>query len=149
MKGLGTLINIAAVLSGGLLGLLLGNKVSKSLLQTITRLMGIIVIVLGIQMALGMRHFLLVFTSVLIGTVLGEIINIQKHMEQLGDHINIPLFNKHKAQLTKSVVISSMLFCGGPMTILGSINDGLRADHTLLITKSILEGSPTLRSPRP
>jgi uncharacterized membrane protein YqgA involved in biofilm formation len=140
MKGFGTILNIITVLAGGSLGLLIGSRFTKALHDAVMSIIGLVTLSIGIQMVLGSKNILIVLTSLLIGIIVGELINIEGKLESVGRFLENRFSNGDKGQFTKAFVTSSLLFCVGPMTILGSIQDGLSGDAKLLITKSVLDG---------
>jgi hypothetical protein len=140
IKGLGTLMNIATVLIGGSAGLLAGGRLKQSLNQAVLNVMGLATIIVGIQMALNTKNILIVIFSLVMGTVIGELVNIERFVERAGKALE-KRFSKNKdGKFARAFVATSLLFCVGPMTILGSIQDGLTGDYSLLATKSMLDG---------
>jgi hypothetical protein len=144
----GTLINIAAILVGGTLGTRLGNRLPEKIQQTVMNGLGLMVIVLGITMALQSQNLLIVMGSVLLGGILGEWWRIEDGLEWLGRQLEVR-FGKTEAEtdrpsLTRAFVTSSLLFCVGPLAIVGSILDGLTGNYQPLAMKSILDGFASL-----
>lgn len=140
IKGLGTLINIVTVLIGGSAGLIVGTRLRKSLNQAVLSVMGLVTMVVGIQMALETKNILIVIFSLVIGTVIGELINIEAIVNKIGQKLESKFSKTKDGRFARAFVATSLLFCVGPMTILGSIQDGLTGDYTLLATKSMLDG---------
>jgi uncharacterized membrane protein YqgA involved in biofilm formation len=145
----GTLLNIATVLLGGLLGSLLGNRLPDKMRQTVVSGLGLVTAVVGIQMALGTQNILLIMGSVLIGAILGEWWDIDARLEALGRWIEARVGNRAAASagegsIARAFVTASLVFCVGPLTILGSIQDGLTGDYSLLAIKSMLDGFAAL-----
>jgi uncharacterized membrane protein YqgA involved in biofilm formation len=130
----GTLINAAAVLVGGSLGLLFGARLPDRLKTTVISGMGLFTAGLGLQMFLKTGNPLIVLGSLIIGILLGEWWRIEGRLEHLGEALE-RRFTRGPAPL-----VTSLLFCVGPLTILGSIQDGLTGDYTLLAVKSVLDG---------
>lgn len=140
IKGLGTLINIATVLIGGSAGLIVGTRLRKSLNQAVLSVMGLVTMVVGIQMALETKNILIVIFSLVIGTVIGELVNIEALVNRVGQKLERKFSKTKDGRFAQAFVATSLLFCVGPMTILGSIQDGLTGDYSLLATKSMLDG---------
>lgn len=145
---IGTLLNIVTVVIGSLLGTILGNRLPDRMRQTVMSGLGLMTAVVGMQMALGTRNVLLVMGSVLIGGVLGEWWQIQERLEAAGRwlerQVGGAMGANDERSITRAFVTASLVFCVGPMTILGSIQDGLTGDYSLLAIKSMLDGFAAL-----
>ena len=139
----GTFINIAAVLVGSTIGLMLGARIPARLKETIIAGMGIFLAAMGIQMFLKTVNPLLVLGALLIGTLLGEWWRIEDGIHRLGEFLE-QRFSAREDDRTSTFVrgfmTASLLFCVGPVAILGSIQDGLTGDYSLLAVKSVLDG---------
>ncbi|MCS7222188.1 MAG: DUF554 domain-containing protein [Anaerolineae bacterium] len=144
----GTLLNIVTVVIGSLLGTILGNRLPDKMRQTVMSGLGLMTAVVGMQMALGTRNVLLVMGSVLVGGVLGEWWQIQEKLEAVGrwleERVGGAMGAGDERSITRAFVTASLVFCIGPMTILGSIQDGLTGDYSLLAIKSMLDGFAAL-----
>jgi len=137
------LVNTATVLAGGSLGSLLGTGLPARIKETVITGMSLVVIVLGVKMALETSNILIVLGSVTLGGILGEILGLQRRLDSLGDFLERktaghPLLARGK--FSQGFVTASLVFCVGPMTVLGSIQDGLTGDSSLLLVKSMLDG---------
>ena len=139
-KGLGTMMNIVTVLIGGSAGLLLGSRLPKKINQAVLSVMGLVTMVVGIQMALQTKNILIVIFSLVIGTVIGELVNIEAIVNRVGREMERKFSKSKDGRFARAFVATSLLFCVGPMTILGSIQDGLTGNYSLLATKSMLDG---------
>jgi uncharacterized protein len=140
----GTLINFAAIVVGGLLGLLLGTRLKDKLKQTVINGLGLFVLVYGISMFLKTQNSLIVLGSILIGVLLGEWWRIEEGVERIGIWLE-SRFNKGaedvaRDRFIKGFLTASLIFCIGPMAILGSIENGLTGNINTLVVKSILDG---------
>jgi uncharacterized membrane protein YqgA involved in biofilm formation len=141
----GTFINIAAVLAGGLLGLLFGARLPERVKQTITAGLGLFTAVIGIQMFIKTDNALIVLGSLLIGGLLGEWWKIEDGLERLGAFLQQRFAaGQESNRFINGFLTSSLLFCVGPIAILGSIQDGLTGNYELLAIKSILDGFAAL-----
>ncbi|HEY65160.1 MAG TPA: DUF554 domain-containing protein [Caldilineae bacterium] len=144
----GTLINIIAVLFGGLLGSFLGARLPDKMRETVMSGLGLVTAVVGMQMALGTHNILLVMGSVLVGGVLGEWWRIEDGLEAAGrwleERVGSAMGSTDERSITRAFVTASLVFCVGPLTILGSIQDGLTGDYSLLAIKSMLDGFAAL-----
>lgn len=147
---MGTLINTVAVIAGGTLGLLLGHRLPQRVQETVMHGLGLVTLVIGTQLALDTKNILILLGSLLLGGILGEWWEIEGRLEDLGRRLERWLAKKGATSdegsvpLSRGFVMASLLFCVGPMTILGSIQDGLTGDFTLLATKSLLDGFASL-----
>jgi uncharacterized protein len=144
----GTLINIVAVLVGGTLGTLLGARLPEKMRDTVMSGLGLVTLALGLSMALQSKNLLIVMGSVLVGGLLGEWWRIEDGLEALGRWLEARFGRPDDAaagrSVTRAFVTTSLLFCVGPMTIMGSLLDGLTGDYQLLAIKSLLDGFAAL-----
>jgi len=143
----GTFLNIATVLLGGMIGLIFGTRIPDKLKETVIAGMGLFVSAMGIQMFLKTENPLIVLGSLLVGTLLGEWLRIEDGLQNLGKVLE-QRFSKESDdgsnKFVRGFLTASLLFCVGPMTILGSIQDGLTGDYNLLAVKSVLDGFAAL-----
>jgi uncharacterized membrane protein YqgA involved in biofilm formation len=144
----GTLINIATVIIGGTLGCLLGSRLPERVRQTVVTGLGLFTLAYGISMFIKTQNAIVVVLSLLIGIVLGEWWNIEKGLNNLGTWLEVKVLNStdesSQKRFIKGFLAASLLFCVGPMAILGSVQDGLTGDYQLLVVKSILDGFAAL-----
>jgi uncharacterized protein len=140
----GTILNVAAVVVGGTAGTVLGQRLPDRVRQTVMQGLGLVTIVVGLQMTVNTANILIVMISVLVGGILGEWWQIEDRMQSLGDWIQARLHLSNSTTLAQGFVTASLIFCVGPMTILGSIRDGLVGDYSLLAIKSLLDGFSSL-----
>jgi uncharacterized protein len=141
IPGLGTALNVATVLAGAALGLRLGRVIPSSLQQTIRAVVGLFVAVYGIQMALRTHNPLVLLMSVLLGALIGEALRLDDGMQTLGRWAERRASGgSETGRVSLAFVTTSLLFCVGPLTVLGSFLDGSRGDITLLAIKSTLDG---------
>ncbi len=144
---LGTLVNTGTVLVGGTLGTLLGDRLPERLRGTVMHALGLITLVVGIQMALATRNVLIVLGSLILGGALGEWARLEDRLEALGEYLRARAARSRflsRGQFTQGFVTASLVFCVGPMTILGSIQDGLSGDSSTLFIKSALDACSSL-----
>jgi len=139
----GTLINTATVIAGAGLGTLLGDRLPDRIRQTVIYGIGLITLVLGMQMALTTGSILVVLLSIMLGGILGEWWTLEERLNGLGRSIE-KAASKYpvlaRGDFTRGFVTASLVFCIGPMTFLGSIQDGLTGNFRLLTIKSVLDG---------
>jgi uncharacterized protein len=143
----GTLINVAAVIVGGSLGALLGNRLPEKTRQTVLAGLGLMTLIIGITMAIQTSNALIPLFSILIGGILGEMLRIDDGLNWLGRRAERRFGGAPAGQggesggkFAQGFITASLIFCIGPMTILGSLQDGLMGDYSLLTVKSVLDG---------
>ncbi|MBA2514541.1 MAG: DUF554 domain-containing protein [Solirubrobacterales bacterium] len=144
----GTLINIATVLVGTGIGVSVGGRLSPSAQQRVLSGLGMITLVIGVDLALAWGREdtsaqtpLYVLGGILIGGLLGEAIGIERRLEAFGDAIQRRLSAPGgTSKVSEGFVTASLLFCVGSLTIVGSIEDGLTGDYSILATKAVLDG---------
>jgi uncharacterized membrane protein YqgA involved in biofilm formation len=139
----GTFLNVATVIIGGLIGLLFGARIPDKLKETVIAGMGLFTAAMGLQMFLKTENPLIVLGALLIGTLLGEWWRIEDGLHNLGKILE-QRFSKADEdgsnKFVRGFLTASLLFCIGPMAIMGSIQDGLKGDYNLLAVKSVLDG---------
>ncbi|MGF1473677.1 MAG: DUF554 domain-containing protein [Rubrobacteraceae bacterium] len=138
MVGEGTAINVFAVLIGGGIGTLVGTRLSGGMRQTALHAIGIITLLVGIQSFLEFDNVLVPLVSVILGLVVGELLGLDAALTRLGDRLE-RRFSKGESQVSRAFVTTSLLFCIGPLTVLGSLQDGISGDYQLLAVKSALD----------
>jgi uncharacterized membrane protein YqgA involved in biofilm formation len=137
----GTIVNALAVLAGGGAGLLLRRRFPERMRETVMGGVGLATLLIGFQMALQTQNVLGVILSVAAGAVVGETLRIEGGIEALGRWAERRVGAwGGTGSIATAFVTSSLLFCVGPMTILGSIQDGLGQAPVLLYTKALLDG---------
>jgi len=143
----GTFLNIATVIMGGVIGLIFGARIPDKLKATVIAGMGLFTAAMGMQMFMKTENPLIVLGALLIGTLLGEWMRIEDGLQNLGGILEQRFAKAEDDGSNKFVrgfLTASLLFCVGPMTILGSIQDGLTGDYNLLAVKSVLDGFAAL-----
>jgi uncharacterized membrane protein YqgA involved in biofilm formation len=137
----GTVVNVFSVLVGGTAGLALRRRFPERMRETVMMGIGLATLLIGVQMALQTRNVLGIIISLAAGAVAGERMHIEEGLEALGRWAERRVGSANAAgSVATAFVTSSLLFCVGPMTILGSIQDGLGQPPVLLYTKSLLDG---------
>ena len=142
MRGLGTLVNVATVVAGTALGLVLGARLAERFRATILSGIGLVVIAVGVDSFLATDNAVFPIVSIVIGGLIGEALRIEERLEGLGDAIRRRVERNREATSTfvEGFVTASLTFCIGPLTIIGSLQDGLDGDAQLLIVKAALDG---------
>ncbi|SEC15412.1 DUF554 domain-containing protein [Paenibacillus sp. GP183] len=140
----GTIVNALAIIVGGLLGILL-PRISEGMRNTVMQGLGLAVVVLGITMALKSNNFLIVIISLVLGGILGEWLRIELRLQQLGKWLEkqvgkVSVKTAGQSGIAEGFVTATLVYCIGAMAIIGSIDSGLRHDHGILYTKSMLDG---------
>ncbi len=145
----GTLLNAVAVVIGTTLGLVVAERFSDRIRESLTIGIGLFTLGIGASMALpifgdpsgAVGDSLVVLPSLLAGVVIGEVLRLQDRLEDLGRWFERRLVRRERrSRIAEAFVTTSLVFCVGPLTILGSLDNGIRGDATLLATKSILDG---------
>ncbi len=138
---LGTIVNGLAIVIGAFIGLILKGSINKKVSDTIMNGLALCVIYIGISGTLKGDNTIIMIISISIGGFIGEIIDIDKKLELLGERIE-KRFNKNGGEVSvaQGFVTSTLLFCVGAMAIVGSLESGLNGNHNTLYAKSILDG---------
>ena len=139
----GTLFNVASIIVGGLVGIFFGRRLSDNMKNTVIAGMGLFTIAVGFEMYLKTENPLVVLGALIIGALLGEWWKIEDRMQSLGIRLEKRVTGGSEGSssyFVRGFLSASMLFCTGPMAILGSISDGLHGDFLTLSIKSILDG---------
>jgi len=141
---IGTLLNMLTVLIGGAIGLLVGARLPERVRQTVIAGLGLFTAAIGFQMFLDSKNPIIVLTSLLVGGILGEWLRIEDGLRNLGGFFERKFIrdpeNQQGSRFIHGFLTASLVFCVGPMTILGAIQDGLTGDYSLLAIKSVLDG---------
>ena len=133
----GVLINAAAVAAGGVLGTLGGRLMPEKMKQTVLAATGLVSIGIGISGAIGSSNQLIPILSLVIGSVIGELLHIEDSVTRAGDWLQ-KRFGK-SGSITEGFVTGSLVFAVGAMAVMGSLESGLKNDHTILMTKSVID----------
>ena len=138
---IGVVVNAVAVFVGAAIGMLLKKGFPEKLSETIMKAMGLITILIGIQSAIKTEDVLCVIICLVLGTVIGELINIDKGINSLGDTLKAKLVkdNGKAGSFTEGFVSTCILFCVGSMTIMGSLEAGINHDYSILFAKSTMD----------
>ena len=136
----GVIINVAAVLAGGTLGLLLGGRVPQRLRETIMQGLALCILLIGAQGALETANVLAVIVCMVAGGLLGEALDIEKRLESLGALAERKFAHgRQNGRFAQGFITASLLFCVGAMAVVGSLNAGLTGDNSTLIAKAALD----------
>lgn len=143
MSGLGTAINAATIVAGTGAGLLVGGRIPDRARTTVLQSVGLITLALGVGQAIRSENIVFPLVAIVVGGLIGEALRIEDRLESLGDRIRRRVEGDaviEKNTFVEGFVAASLLFCVGPLAILGSIADGLEGDVGLLVVKSALDG---------
>ena len=140
----GTIINVVAIIVGSLLGLMFGSRIPERLKMTVIAGMGLFTAAMGMQMFVKSENQLIVLGALILGILVGETLGIEDGLQALGQKLEQRFSRDTEtgtgSRFVRGFMVSSLLFCIGPMAILGSIQDGLTGDYNLLAVKSTLDG---------
>jgi uncharacterized membrane protein YqgA involved in biofilm formation len=145
----GTLINIAAILAGGLLGMAIGARLPERARKTVMAGLGLFTMAIGFRLFLDSQNEIIVLISLLVGGLLGEWWGIEERLRGLAGVLESRFLSPEdvasgRDRFVRGFLSSSLLFIVGPMSILGSIQDGLSGDYELLAIKAVLDGFASL-----
>lgn len=150
MIGMGTMINVGAVVIGSLIGMVLGERLEKRFQDILMQVLGIATMFIGLSGTLKEMFAvhsgklettgtMLLILSLVIGSFIGEKINIEEKMESTGEWLKSKLKAQNDSQFVNGFVTATLVICIGAMAVVGSIEDGLRGDPSTLVAKSILD----------
>jgi uncharacterized membrane protein YqgA involved in biofilm formation len=141
VPGLGTAINVATIVVGTAVGLLVGGSLPERTRTTILQSVGLVTLALGVGQAVRTHNIVFPLVSIVIGGLIGEAVRLEDRLEGAGERIRrrVGRDGEHST-FAEGFVAASLLFCVGPLAILGSIADGLDGDVGLLVVKSALDG---------
>lgn len=150
MHGLGTIVNAAAIVAGGIIGMLFKSRINQRFQDTVMQVLGLATIFIGVSGALkGMltvtengletHGTMLMIISLTVGALIGELINIEDKMERFGEWLKEKARSSGDTKFVEGFVTASLTVCIGAMAVVGSIEDGLNGDHSTLFAKSVLD----------
>ncbi len=136
---IGTLVNTLAAVVGGLLGSLLKKGIPERLADLVQKGLALCVLYIGIKGSLVGTNTLVTILSLVLGAILGELLDIDRGIERLGAWAQGKLSRKGGSRLGEGFVTASLLFCVGSMAVVGSLQSGLTGNHETIFTKSMLD----------
>jgi len=137
---IGTLVNAAAIMAGGVFGLLLKKGIKDRYKMTIMQAIGLSVILIGVRSALNATDLLGIIVCMVVGSLLGEAMRIEDRIEAMGAYAEKHFSQSTDGGFSKGLVTASLVFCVGSMAIVGSLESGLAGNHETLFAKSLLDG---------
>lgn len=134
-------VNVATVLLGSTIGILFRNKIKESYINTVISALALVTMLIGIISAIGTADILCVIICMALGTVIGELIRIDDHIEGAGDFIKAKLLKGRGAgsRFTEGFITACIVFCVGSMTIMGSFEAGINGNMDIIFAKSALD----------
>lgn len=138
-----TLVNVIAIVLGSLLGYFMRKGIKSEYKETIIDGIGLSVLIMGIMSTIKTDNFLLVIASIVIGSVIGEMLGIEKGLDKIGFRLQ-KRFGKNGSDLSQGFITATLVFCIGAMAIVGSIEAGLTGDYKTLFAKSVIDGVTAL-----
>lgn len=135
----GALVNAAAIILGSAVGMALHGHFPERFRRIVFQGLGLCVLLIGLQMAFTVKNPLILIFSILLGGLLGEALRLDRLFEALGERAKATLRSANP-DFTEGLITASLIFCIGAMAIVGSFDEGIRGDATVLYTKSILDG---------
>ncbi|WP_404348657.1 DUF554 domain-containing protein [Sutcliffiella horikoshii] len=136
---LGTIVNGICIVLGTLIGKIF-TRIPENTKETVMKIIGLAVFLLGAQMGFKSNEFLIVIISLVVGAVLGEWINLDRKLNNVGNWLERKMGSKQQGSVSKGFVTATLIFVIGAMSVVGSLDSGLRGDHQVLYTKSIIDG---------
>lgn len=136
---IGTIVNVIAIVIGGLIGLFLKSGINEKVSKTVMDGLGLCIMLIGIGGALKSNNILLIIISIVVGGIIGEIIDIDLSLKKFGDKLEKKL-SKTGGKFSEGFVTTTLLYCVGSMAIVGSIEAGLTGNYQTLYAKSMLDG---------
>jgi len=145
MRGLGTLINTVTVLGGGVLGLVIGNRIPDRIRAIIVQVIGLTTLVIGLRDVIDTKNIVFPLVGMVFGGILGELLRIEDRLANVGELLR-RRFAKQSSEssFVNGFVTATLLFCVGPLTILGAIEDASGKTPQLYIIKGTLDGFMTI-----
>ena len=136
---LGTIVNSIAIILGALLGIIIKKGIKEKYKSTIIDGIGLSIMIIGIMGGIKTDNIVLIIASIVVGSIIGEIIDIDYKLEKLGHNMERK-FGKGDSNFSKGFVTASLVYCIGAMAIVGALESGLTGNHETLFAKSILDG---------
>lgn len=141
MLGLGTLINTATVLLGGSVGLIIGDRIPERIRTIVVQVIGLVTLGLGLSDVLKTHNMVFPLVGMVLGAIVGEVLNIERRLEGIGEVIRRRFAgNQEPGRFVNGFVTATLLFCIGPLTILGAMQDATGETPQLYIIKGTLDG---------
>jgi hypothetical protein len=137
----GTIVNSLAIIIGCIIGLILKGHFTERISVILFQGIGLVTLVLGIQMVIQAQEIIMIIIALVLGGIIGEIIDIEERVDRWGEKIKI-IFGqqKTKEKFTEGFITASLLYCVGSMAVMGAIEEGINGNPDILLAKSALDG---------
>lgn len=139
----GTIINVATIIAGSLLGYFFHSKLPQRIVKIIFQAIGLFTIYIGMNMTMKTQHLLILIFSMVLGSALGEWIDLDRHLNKFSEWTKRKLKSDNET-FSEGMITAFLLFCIGSMTILGAFEEGTQGNSDLLIAKSVMDGFSSL-----
>lgn len=136
---LGTIVNSLAIVIGGIIGIIFKNVIPDKLSESLLKATGLAVVTVGIRLSLAGENLTLLIISVIAGTLIGELLDIEGNLDRLGQAVEGKIKNKD-SNITAGFISCTLVYCVGSMSIMGAIQSGLTGTHEILFSKALIDG---------
>lgn len=136
---LGTIVNSLAIVIGGIIGIIFKNIIPDKLSESLLKATGLAVVTVGIRLSLAGENLTLLIMSVIAGTLIGELLDIEGRLDRLGQTVESKIKNKD-SNITAGFISCTLVYCVGSMSIMGAIQSGLTGTHEILFSKALIDG---------
>ncbi|WP_312650869.1 DUF554 domain-containing protein [Proteiniclasticum sp.] len=136
----GTIVNVFAIILGSIIGIIFNKRINQDIAYSLFKVLGLCVIFLGIIGLVKVENTMIIIISMALGTLVGEIINIENKLEIMSGRIETVVNRYYKGKIKDGFLTATLLFCIGSMAIIGTIKSTLSNNHDTLYAKSILDG---------
>lgn len=136
---LGTIVNSLAIVAGSLTGLLFKNIISSKLSDALLKASAMAVLAVGMKLSFRGDNLSLLIVSIILGTLIGEVIDIESRLDRFGEFVESK-FKSKESNVAQGFVSCTLVYCVGSMAIVGAIQSGLTGNHEILFSKAMLDG---------
>ncbi len=136
---LGTIVNVAAVIAGSSVGLLLKTRLPEKITAIVFQGIGLVTIFFGVAMALRSQNWVVLILSIVSGAIVGQVLDLDERMHRAGERLKKLLKISNK-RFTEGMVTAFLLFCMGSLTVLGALEEGMNQNPELILAKSVMDG---------
>ena len=137
---IGTLINTALIIAGSLLGLLIRRGIPQRVQDALIKAMGLSTVLIGLSGALKTGDTLCMIVCMGMGSLIGSLLNLEARLDHFGEQVEKRFHASESGSIARGFVTCTLIYCVGAMAIVGSMDSGLRGDHSTLFAKSVLDG---------
>jgi len=136
---LGTFVNIAAVIAGSLVGLLLKTRLPEKITGIVFQGIGLVTIFFGVAMSFRSQNWVILILSVVSGAIIGQLLNLDERLNKVGGWLKNKL-KINNIRFSEGLITAFLLFCMGSLTVLGALEEGMNQNPELLLAKSVMDG---------